>query len=113
MAAVKTDPGNKKRLIATVAIYGLDMGDVRYELESEIVDTIPAPFTPVYKKDTNGTYVTYKDQQESVSKAKEGYKVKSYLVQYTAGTMTDRKLLYTDEYQAKAEVIYVGVKDRP
>ena len=113
VAAVKTDPGNKKRLIATVAIYGLDMGDVRYELESEIVDTIPAPFTPVYKKDTNGTYVTYKDQQESVSKAKEGYKVKSYLVQYTAGTMTDRKLLYTDEYQAKAEVIYVGVKDRP
>ena len=112
VAAVKQDPSNKKRLNTTVAIYGQDMGDVRYELESEIVETIPAPFKPVYKKDTNGTYVTYKDQEESVSKAREGYVVKSYLVEYTSGVQTDKKLLYTDRYDEKAEVIYVGVKDR-
>ena len=112
VAAVKQDSTNKKRLNATVAIYGEDMGDVRYEIESEITETIPAPFNPVYKKDTNGTYVTYKDQQESVSKAKEGYVVKSYLVEYTSGVQTNRKLLYTDRYDEKAEVIYVGVKDR-
>lgn len=112
VAAVKQDSSNKKRLNATVAIYGQDMGDVRYEIESEITETIPAPFNPVYKKDTNGTYVTYKDQQESVSKAKEGYVVKSYLVEYTSGVQTNRKLLYTDRYDEKAEIIYVGVKDR-
>ena len=112
VASVKQDSSNKKRLNATVAIYGLDMGDVRYEMESEIIETLPAPFTPVYKKDTNGTYVTYKNQQKSISPAKEGYVVNSYLVEYTSGEMTDRKLLYTDRYEAKAEVIYVGVKDR-
>jgi len=112
VAGVQQDPTNKKRLIAKVTIYGQDMGDVRYELESEIVETIPAPFNPVYIKDTNGTYVTYKDQQESVTKAKEGYVVNGYLVQYTGNTQTDRKLLYTDTYEAKPERIYVGVKDR-
>ncbi len=112
VAAVKQDSSNKKRLNATVAIYGLDMGDVKYEIESEITETIPAPFNPVYKKDTNGTYVTYKDQQKSVSAAKEGYVVKSYLVEYTSGVRTNTKLLYTDRYDEKAEVIYVGVKDR-
>ena len=112
VAAVKQDSSNKKRLNATVAIYGADMGDVRYELESEVTETIPAPFNPVYKRDTNGTYVTYKDQQKSVTPAKEGYVVKSYLVEYTSGVQTNRKLLYTDRYDEKAEVIYVGVKDR-
>lgn len=112
IAGVQQDPSNKKRLIAKVTIYGEDMGDVRYELESEIVETIPAPFNPVYIKDTNGTYVTYKDQQESVTKAKEGYVVNGYLVQYTGNVQSDRKLLYTDTYEAKPERIYVGVKDR-
>ncbi|MBR3502984.1 MAG: VanW family protein, partial [Clostridia bacterium] len=70
VASVEKDPSNKKRLIAKVSMYGQDMGDVRYELQSEITETLPAPFNPVYVKDTNGTYVTYKDQQESVSKAK-------------------------------------------
>ena len=112
VAGVQQDPSNKKRLIAKVSIYGQDMGDIRYELESEIVETIPAPFNPVYIKDTNGTYVTYKDQQESVTKAKEGYVVNGYLVQYTGNVQTDRKLLHTDTYEAKPERIYVGVKDR-
>ena len=112
VAAVKQDSTNKKRLNATVAIYGADMGDVRYEMESEITETLPAPFKPEYKKDTNGTYVTYKDQQKSVSAAKEGYVVDCYLVEYTSGEMTSRKLMYTDRYEPKSEVIYVGVKDR-
>ena len=112
IAGVQQDPTNKKRLIAKVSIYGEDMGDVRYELESEITETLPAPFNPVYIKDTNGTYVTYKDQQESVTKAKEGYVVNSYLVQYTGNKQTGRKLLYTDTYEPKPERIYVGVKDR-
>ncbi len=112
IAAVQQDPSNKKRLIAKVSIYGQDMGDVRYELETETVETLPAPFNPVYVKDTNATYVVYKDQQESVSKAKEGYVVKSYRVKYEGTVQTERTLLYTDTYEPKAERIYVGVKDR-
>ena len=112
IAAVQKDPSNKKRLIAKVSMYGEDMGDVRYELESEITETLPAPFNPVYVKDTNQTYVTYKDQQETVSKAKEGYVVKSSRVKYDGIDQTERKELFTDRYEPKPERIYVGVKDR-
>ena len=111
-AEVKEDPSNNKRLIAVVSIYGQDMGDVRYEIETEEIETIPAPFEPEYVKDTAGTYVTYKDQEKSVSKAKEGHVVNSYLIEYTSGIRTNKKLLYTDRYEAKKERIYVGVKDR-
>ena len=112
IANVQTDPGNKKRLIAKVSMYGQDMGDVRYEIESEVVETLPAPFNPVYVKDTSATYVVYKDQQQSVSKAKEGYVVKSYRVKYEGSSQTDKTLLYTDTYEPKPEKIYVGTKDR-
>ena len=99
IAAVQKDPSNRKRLIAKVSMYGQDMGDVRYEIVSEITETLPAPFNPVYIKDTNGTYVTYKDQQESVTKAKEGYVVKSYRLKYEGIDLTERKELYTDRYE--------------
>lgn len=112
VAAVQQDPGNRKRLISKVSIYGQDMGDVRYELEAEVVETLPAPFNPVYVKDTSATYVVYKDQQESVSKAKEGYVVNSYRVKYEGSVQTERVLLYTDTYEPKPEKIYVGTKDR-
>lgn len=112
VAAVQEDPSNKKRLIAKVSIYGQDMGNIRYELETELVETLPAPFNPVYVKDTSATYVVYKDQEESVSKAKEGYVVKSYRVKYEGSVQTARDLLYTDTYEPKPERIYVGTKDR-
>ena len=112
VADVRKDPTNRKRQIAKVTMYGQDMGDVRYELQSEITETLPAPFNPVYVKDTNGTYVTYKDQEESVSKAKEGYVVKSYRLKYDGIDLVERKELFTDRYEPKAERIYVGVKDR-
>lgn len=112
IAGVQTDPSNKKKLIAKVTIYGQDLGDVHYELEAEVVETLPAPFNPEYVKDTDGTYVTYRDQQESVSKAKEGYVVKSYRIEYTGNDITNRKELFTDRYEPKAEKIYVGVKNR-
>ena len=111
-AAVQKDPMNRKRLIAKVSMYGQDMGDVRYELAAEISETLPAPFEPVYVKDTNATYVTYRDQQESVSKAREGYVVKSYRLRYDGGELTERKALFTDRYEPKPERIYVGVKER-
>ena len=112
VASVQNDPGNKKRLIAKVSIYGQYMDGVRYEMESRIVKVLDAPEKPQYVKDTAGTYVTYRDQEKTVSKAQEGYIVESYRVQYVGNEITEKKLLFTDEYPAKAERIYVGVKDR-
>ena len=112
MASVQEDPSNKKRLIARVSIYGLDLGEVRYELVSEEIEEIPAPTEPKYVKDTAGEYVTYKDQQKSVTKAKPGHVVKSYRLEYTGTVLTDKTLLYTDRYEPIPERIYVGVKNR-
>ena len=111
VAAVEQDPSNRKRLIARVTIYGKDMGNVRYEIECQEISTIEPP-APKYIRDTNAEYVTYTDQQKSVSKAKEGHVVKSYRLEYTGSVLTDRKELYTDTYEPQAERIYVGVTPR-
>ena len=112
VAAVQNDPSNKRRLIARVSIYGLYMDGIRYEMESKVVKILEAPEKPQYVKDTAGTYVTYTDQQKSVSKAQEGRIIESYRVEYNGNEITEKKLLFTDEYPAKAERIYVGVKSR-
>jgi len=113
VASVQTDPSNKKRLIAKVSIYGEDMGDVRYEMECKTVKVLDPPEEPTYIKDKNATYVTYTDQQKSVSNAKEGYVVESYRLKYESNVLTEQTLLYTDTYSPKAERIYVGVTKRP
>jgi hypothetical protein len=89
------------------------MGDIRYELESKTVQELEPPEKPVYIKDKEGTYVTYTDQEKSVSKAKPGYVVESYRVRYEGNLETERVLLYTDTYEPKPERIYVGVSKRP
>ena len=111
-AHVEKDPSNKNRKICKVSIYGADLGNVRYELVAEVTDTLFAPSEPKYIKDTKGEYVTYKDQQKSVAKAKDGYIVKSYRLEYIGDILTDRKELFTDRYEPQAEKIYVGVKNR-
>ena len=112
VASVQQDPSNKRRLIAKVSMYGADMGDVRYEIETVTVKEIEPPEKPTYVKDTEGTYVTYVDQEKSVSKAKPGYVVESYRVEYRGNEVTDRTRLFVDTYQPKAERIYVGVSYR-
>ena len=112
VAAVQQDPSNKRRLIAKVMMYGADMGDYRYEIESKTVQELDPPDKPVYVKDKEGTYVTYTDQEKSVSKAKPGYVVESYRVRYSGNTEVDRTLLDVDTYEPKAERIYVGVTRR-
>ena len=112
VASVQKDPSNKRRQIAKVMMYGADMGDVRYEMECKTVQEIDPPETPDYVKDKEGTYVTYTDQQKSVSKAKPGYVVESYRVKYEGNTEVERAMLYSDTYEPKAEKIYVGVTRR-
>ena len=95
VAAVVTDPSNKKRLIAKVSIYGQSLGNVQYTLETETVEILPSIMEPVYVSD-----------KENAGKAKDGCIVNSYRVTYTDGVMTDRKKLYTDTYSPKPEKIY-------
>ena len=112
VAGVQQDPSNRRRLIAKVMIYGRDMGDVRYEIECKTVQELDPPEKPTYIKDKDGTYVTYTDQEKSVSKAKPGYVVESYRVKYAGSTEVERAMLYSDTYEPKAERIYVGVTKR-
>lgn len=111
-AEVITDPSNKKRLIAKVTLYGEDLGDTRYELVSELTETILPPIEPQYIKDKNKEYVTFTDEQKVVSQAKEGYVYKSYRVTYVNNQETAREYLYTDTYNPKPEKIYVGIYSR-
>jgi len=94
-AEVTKDPSNRKRLIAKVNIYGEDLGNVKYELVTELVETLPSILEPVYVKD-----------KASVAKAKDGCIVNSFRVEYTDGVITDKKLLFKDTYKPKPEKIY-------
>ena len=82
------------------------------DLECKTVQELDPPEKPTYVKDKEATYVTYTDQEKSVSKAKPGYVVESYRVRYSGNTEIDRVILYTDTYEPKAERIYVGVTKR-
>ena len=112
VAAVQSDPSNRKRFIARVTIYGADLGDIRYELVSETVEVLEAPEEPTYVKDTKAEYVTYTDQTKEVSKAKEGYVVDSFRVTYQGDQEVSRELLYEDTYKPQAAQVYVGVTKR-
>lgn len=111
VAAVEADSSNSKRLVATVSIYGEDLGNIRYELQSKTVEVIPVPTEPKYIEDKNQSYVTYTDEEYEV-KGKEGYVVESYRVTYENDNVISRELLYTDTYKAKQPRIYVGTKTR-
>ena len=95
VAQVVADPSNKKRLIAEVSIYGDDLGNVKYDLDAEEIETLPCLLEPVYVSD-----------KKEVAKAREGHVVRSYRLKYVDGNLVERKELDTDTYKPKAEKIY-------
>ena len=110
-ATVEKDPEEKgkNRLRTRVDIYGEDMGDVWYRMESVVAEIIEEP-APEYRKDKKSQYVNYQDEEPYLySEGRPGYKVDVWLVNTRNG---QRTLLYTDEYSAKAAVYYTGVKSR-
>ncbi len=94
-ADVVKDPGNKQRLMTKVCIYGTDLGNVKYTLETETIETLPSIMEPVY--------IT---EKENASKAKDGCVVNSYRITYTDGVPTNREFLFKDTYNPKPEKIY-------
>ena len=95
LAFVEPDPGNKKRLRARVIIYGQDMGNVRYELQTVEIETITCTEPP--------KYVAEKSQAAS---AKDGHVVMSYRVEYNGSVETGRKELFKDVYEPIPQRIY-------
>lgn len=111
-AHVISSPTNKKNLYCEVRIYGKSLGNIRYELFAQTVETLPKPEEPITVKDKDAEYVTYTDQKKTVSKGRDGYVVESYLITYENNVEKSRKLLYTDTYPSRADTVYVGVTAR-
>ena len=91
VAVVEPDPSNKKKLRCRVSMYGEDLGNIRYELTSEIIDVLPPPVEEEIV-----------DSADKVRKAKDGYKVRSYRLKYEGDVLTERKELFTDVYKPQA-----------
>ena len=104
-ATVEKDPTEKKnRLRTRVDIYGPYMGDVHYQLQSTIVETLYAD--PEYRKDKKHEYTTYPGELYLYSEGREGYKVEVYRI----NTVTQvSEYLYPDTYEPKKAVYYEGV----
>ena len=97
VAHVKTIPATKKekkKLICEVTIYGKDMGNITYDIDT-VEEVIPCTLNPVPVAD-----------KELVAKAKDGCNVDCYFVEYTNGVETSRKKMYRDKYEPKAERYY-------
>ena len=111
-ARVTSSATSKKNLVCEVCIYGHSLGNTRYELVAQTIETIPKPTEPTLVKDKQAQYVTYEDEQKTVAKGREGYVVESYLITYENDVEVSRELKYTDTYPAKADTVYVGVTKR-
>lgn len=111
LASVITDPSNKNRLLCEVKIYGHSLENVRYELESDILETIPMPTEPERIKDTKGTYAIYSNEEVVVRKATEGHVVDTYLCTIIDGVQVEREKIATTTYPARTELIYYGAQD--
>lgn len=111
-AHVITDPSNKKRLLCEVRIYGMDLGDISYDLQTEIVQVLEPSSTPTYIDDDDAKYVTYTDEIYSYSDAAEGYVVDTYRITLQNGTEISREKLARSTYPARAAKIYQGVTPR-
>ena len=111
-AHVITDPSNKKRLLCEVRVYGMDLGNTHYELETEVVEKLPAILEPEIIEDTKAKYVTYTDEEKTVIEPSEGFVVDTYLATVTDGVQTDRTKIARSTYKNRAARIYVGVTPR-
>ena len=97
-----------------VCIYGPKLEDgVSYTLRTDTVETIAAPLTETYQKDTNHTYVTYKDEEPyQVRKARDGFINETYLQKWKDGQLIEEKFVSRDTCKARGAVYAVGTLNR-
>ena len=98
----------------TISIYGANLNNRTFKLCNEIVDMVSAG-QPEIIYDANGEYVDkvmYNDESFELKKARDGYTVKSYVVEIIDGMEVSKKLLRTDKYLPQHSVIVYGAKQR-
>ena len=112
-AAVQSDPKRKNRWVCVVNIYGRSLGEgITYDIVTEET-VIPAPEEPDIRRDKDAKYVKYKDEEYVLQEAADGTSVESWRVKYVNGVEESREHLFTDTYNAKQQIIYVGTRERP
>lgn len=93
--------GYNKRKV-TVNIYGMSLGsDVRIDLESELVRTIPQPEGTNYVINTELS----PGESKKTVKGRKGYEVKTWKVWYQGNREIKREVLFTTTYKAYQETI--------
>ncbi len=111
-AHVENVKGSKKKLQCVVKIYGPSLGDdVYYKLRSVKTQELEPGETEI-RKDKKAQYVTYEDQTYTYRKSSKGSVVETYLQRWENGKMTEEHLITTDTYEARNEIVYVGVTSR-
>ncbi len=97
-----------------VCIYGPSLGEgVSYSLRTETVETLPAPLSDTYEKDTDHTYITYKDEEPYlVRKARDGMINETYLQMWQNGELVSEKFVSRDECKARGNLYLIGTEPR-
>ena len=105
----------KNQYECEVCIYGPSLGDgITYTLRTETVQTLPAPVTDTYVKDTKQEYVTYSDQEPYlVRKARDGFVNETYLQKWYNSELVSEKFVSRDTCKARENIYYVGTQSRP
>ena len=89
------------------------MGDISYKLRTDTVETLPAPETAEYQKDTKHSYVTYKDEPPVlIRSAKDGFINETYLQQYQNGRLVSETLISRDTCKPRSALYYTGTQNR-
>ena len=86
---------DKSNKTVTVEIYGMSMGDVTIDLESEVTYTKKPPDETLYVYNPSLEYGT----EKNTVKARTGYTVETYKVYYRNGVEVSRELLHTSNYK--------------
>ena len=105
----------KNKYECEVCIYGPSLGDgVSYSLRTETVEILPAPLDDTYEKDTDHSYVTYKDEEPYlVRKARDGMINETYLQKWQNGELVSETFVSRDECKARANLYLTGTLNRP
>jgi vancomycin resistance protein YoaR len=104
-AHVIEDTSNKNRLLCEVRIYGMDLGDVYYTLETEVVKVLTPPSDTLIVYDSKGEYVTFDDPIKTLTEAADGYVVDTYRVTMQNGAQIARDKITRSTYPARQEKI--------
>ena len=96
---------------AYVSIFGMP-SEYEIEIVSEVLERGIKAKTVEYKKDTNGKYVVYSDEQVRAYGGKDGMRSQAWRYFKKDGQIVTEERLSIDYYQAQPDVYWIGVTER-